>query len=33
MTPAQRVNEVFGQFTGNDGKRGKRYSSLSTMIR
>uniref|UniRef100_Q07N14 Uncharacterized protein n=1 Tax=Rhodopseudomonas palustris (strain BisA53) TaxID=316055 RepID=Q07N14_RHOP5 len=33
VTPAERVAEVFGQFTVNDGKRTKRYSSLSSVIR
>ena len=33
VTPAERVAEVFGQFTVNDSKRTKRYSSLSTVIR
>jgi len=33
VTPADRINEVFGQFTFNDGKRTKRYSSLSSVIR
>jgi hypothetical protein len=33
VTPAERVAEVFGQFTVNDNKRAKRYSSLSTVIR
>jgi hypothetical protein len=33
VTPADRVAEVFSQFTVNDGKRAKRYSSLSTVIR
>ena len=29
-TPADRVREVFGQFVPNEGKRGKRYSSVAT---
>jgi hypothetical protein len=33
VTPADRVKEVFSQFTVNDGKRAKRYSSLSSVIR
>ena len=33
VTPAGRIKEVFGQFIPNDNKRGKRYSSLATVIR
>jgi hypothetical protein len=33
VTPAERIKEVFGQFTSYDGKRTKRYSSLGTVIR
>ena len=29
-TPAERVREVFAQFVPNEGKRGKRYSSVTT---
>jgi hypothetical protein len=29
-TPADRVKEVFAQFMPNEGKRGKRYSSIAT---
>ncbi len=29
-TPADRVKEVFAQFVPNEGKRSKRYSSVST---
>jgi hypothetical protein len=29
-TPADRVKEVFAQFVPNEGKRGKRYSSVAT---
>ena len=29
-TPADRVREVFAQFVPNEGKRGKRYSSVAT---
>ena len=29
-TPAERVREVFAQFVPNEGKRGKRYSSVAT---
>jgi hypothetical protein len=29
-TPADRVKEVFAQFMPNEGKRGKRYSSVAT---
>jgi hypothetical protein len=29
-TPADRVREVFAQFVPNEGKRGKRYSSIAT---
>ena len=29
-TPADRVKEVFAQFVPNEGKRGKRYSSIAT---
>jgi hypothetical protein len=32
-TPADRVREVFAQFVPNENKRGKRYSSLATVIR
>ena len=28
-TPADRVKEVFAQFMPNEGKRGKRYSSIA----
>ena len=30
---AARVKEVFAQFVPNDGRRGKRYSSIGTVIR
>lgn len=30
---AERVREVFGQFVPNEARRGKRYSSLGTIIR
>ncbi len=30
---ADRVKEVFAQFVPNEGRRGKRYSSLATVIR
>ena len=29
-TPADRVREVFAQFVPNEGRRGKRYSSVAT---
>jgi len=29
-SPADRVKEVFAQFVPNEGKRGKRYSSIAT---
>ena len=32
-TPADRVRDVFAQFVPNESKRGKRYSSLGTVIR
>jgi hypothetical protein len=32
-TPANRVKEVFAQFVPNEGKRGKRYSSVETFVR
>ncbi|ABE39792.1 hypothetical protein [Rhodopseudomonas pseudopalustris] len=32
VTPADRVRQVFGQFSANDGKRLKRYSSASSAI-
>jgi hypothetical protein len=32
VTPADRVKEVFAQFVRNEGKRGKRYSSVVTII-
>lgn len=32
-TPANRIKEVFAQFVPNDNRRGKRYSSLATVIR
>jgi len=30
---AGRVKEVFAQFVPNEGRRGKRYSSIGTVIR
>jgi hypothetical protein len=30
---ADRVKEVFAQFVPNDARRGKRYSSIGTVIR
>ena len=30
---ADRVREVFAQFVPNEAKRGKRYSSIGTVIR
>ena len=30
---AGRVKDVFAQFVPNEGRRGKRYSSLGTIIR
>ncbi|WP_420132454.1 hypothetical protein [Rhodopseudomonas sp.] len=30
LTPADRVKQVFGQFSANDVKRLKRYSSAAT---
>ena len=30
---AGRIKDVFAQFVPNDGRRGKRYSSLGTIIR
>ncbi|MBI5132375.1 MAG: hypothetical protein HZA66_23290 [Rhodopseudomonas palustris] len=32
VTPADRVRQVFGQFSANDSKRLKRYSSAATAI-
>ena len=32
-TPAARIKETFAQFVPNEGRRGKRYSSLTTFIR
>jgi len=32
-TPANRVKEVFAQFVPNEGKRGKRNSSVETFVR
>ena len=32
-TPADRINDMFGQFFPGEAKRGKRYSSLTTIIR
>jgi hypothetical protein len=32
-TPANRVKEVFALFVPNESKRGKRYSSVATVIR
>ena len=29
-SPADRVKEVFAQFVPNEGKRGRRYSSIAT---
>ncbi len=31
--PADRVDDAFAQFAPGDGKRGRRYSSLTTFIR
>ena len=31
-TPADRVKETFAQFVPNEGKRGKRDSSLATVV-
>ena len=33
VTPAARVEDMFAQFFPSEGKRGKRYSSLTTIIR
>ncbi len=33
VTPANRVREVFAQFTPGEGRRAKRYSSTGTVIR
>jgi hypothetical protein len=33
ITPADRVNEMFSQFFPSEGKRNKRYSSLTTIVR
>jgi len=33
VTPADRVKEVFAKFVPNESKRGKRYSSIATVIR
>jgi hypothetical protein len=30
---ADRVKDVFAQFVPNEGRRGKRYSSIGTIIR
>ena len=30
---ADRIKEVFAQFVPNEGRRGKRYSSIGTVIR
>jgi hypothetical protein len=30
---ADRINEVFAQFVPNEARRGKRYSSIGTVIR
>jgi hypothetical protein len=30
---ADRIKDVFAQFVPNEGRRGKRYSSLGTIIR
>ena len=32
-TPADRINDMFGQFFPSEAKRSKRYSSLTTIIR
>ncbi|MBI5319341.1 hypothetical protein [Bradyrhizobium sp.] len=32
-TPAARVSDAFAQFTPGDARHGKRYSSLTTIIR
>jgi hypothetical protein len=29
-TPSDRVKDVFAQFVPNEGRRGKRYSSMAT---
>jgi hypothetical protein len=33
VTPANRVREAFAQFVPGEGKRGKRYSSITTLVR
>jgi hypothetical protein len=33
VAPAARVDDAFAQFAPGDGKRGRRYSSLTTFIR
>ncbi|MBR0712502.1 hypothetical protein JQ632_00885 [Bradyrhizobium liaoningense] len=33
ITPAARVDDMFSQFFPSEGKRNKRYSSLTTIIR
>jgi hypothetical protein len=32
-TPVDRVKEVFAQFVPNESRRGKRYSSIATIVR
>jgi hypothetical protein len=32
-TPVDRVKEVFAQFVPNENRRGKRYSSIATVVR
>jgi hypothetical protein len=33
ITPANRIKEVFAQFVPSEAKRGKRYSSLTIIVR
>ena len=33
VTSANRVKEVFAQFVPSEGKHGKRYSSIATVVR
>lgn len=33
LSPAARVDDAFAQFAPGDGKRARRYSSLTTFVR
>lgn len=33
VAPAERINDMFAQFFPSEGRRNKRYSSLTTILR